>query len=107
MLEKKYEYEREEFERIMPNALVPSDGSSKRVVDQKEIERMRVKNALTKWWFKAKLITMMDASQYQRYALIDKAENEMRKKEIEQLANVQTTLNEVNQKNYELTKANT
>ena len=44
---------------------------------------MRLRNALTKWWFKAKLITMMDASQTQRYALIDKAENEMRKKEIE------------------------
>ena len=66
-----------------------------------------MRNALTKWWFKAKLITMMDASQSQKYALIDKAENEMRKKEIEQLATVQSQLNEVNQKNYELNKANT
>lgn len=71
------------------------------------MDKMRLRNALTKWWFKAKLITMMDASQTQRYALIDKAENEMRKKEIEQLATVQDQLNEVNQKNYELNKANT
>ncbi len=42
-----------------------------------------MRNALTKWWFKAKLLTMVGSSQSARFALVDRAENDMRKKEIE------------------------
>ena len=51
-----------------------------------DADKIKLKMALTKWWFKGKLITIKNKDRKEREHLIEEAENALHKMEIKQMA---------------------
>ena len=51
--------------------------------------------AMTRWWFKGKLITIKRHDKAEREAIIESTENELHKQDIKQMADLQTSILEL------------
>lgn len=73
-----------------------------------QLDKLRLRNAISKWWFKATLGRINSArDEKTRFPIIGEAENELRKKEIAQLAAAQEELAALKQECYEFKRKNT
>lgn len=78
MLKEKFELEKEQLKTTIVRKV-----SSTSTVDA---DKIKLKMALTKWWFKGKLITIKNKDRKEREHLIEEAENALHKMEIKQMA---------------------
>ncbi len=60
--------------------------------DPEETDKIKLRMAMTKWWFKGKLITIKRNDKIEREALIEQVENDLHKQEIYQMAEIQNTI---------------
>ena len=101
MMKEKFELEKEQMQQTIARKL----SSNTMVTSQIQADRITLRMAMTRWWFKGKLITIKRHDKAEREAIIESTENELHKQDIKQMADLQTSILELRQENYQLNKS--
>lgn len=101
MLKEKFELEKEQIQQTIARKL----STNSTVTSSAHADQITLKMAMTRWWFKGKLITIKRHDKAEREAIIEATENELHKQDIKQMADLQTTILELRQENYQLNKS--